>query len=352
MLNLKLETRNQKLPMTLRLAIVLTVTTVTQLAGGARTISCAPQSQAVMYQETRRLMWTKFEIVAYGPDRARLAEAANAAFEEIDRLDRQMSNYSETSELSYINRNAAHGDVIVEKELFDFLKGCIEYSRSTGGAFDITVGPLMKAWGFFDSKGRVPDPSELKSVTARVGYKHVLFNERTHAIGFDREGVELDLGGIAKGYAVDRAAEILRASGVTSAFVTSGSSSICAIGAPPGQASWRVEVNDPLDRSRKLEAIEIKDQSISTSGCHDKTFESAGKTYCHIMDPRIGRPIEGLLSATVITQSGVEAEVLSKALMVMGIDKARDFLKTRPRVRAILYYNQPEGGLGCARLNF
>lgn len=319
---------------------------------GALPVSPASQSQPVMYQEARRLMWTKFEIIAYGPVRARLAEAAEAAFEEIDRLDRQMSNYSETSELTYINRNAAREEVIVEKELFDFLKLSIDCSRTTGGAFDITVGPLIKAWGFFDNKGRVPEAGELRSVMTRVGFKHVVLNERAHSIRFDREGVELDLGGIAKGYAVDRAAAILRASGVTLAFVTSGSSSICAIGAPPGQKAWRVEVNDPLDRSHKLEAIDLKDGSISTSGCHEKTFESGGKTYCHIMDPRIGRPIEGLISATIITQSGVEAEVLSKALLVMGIEKARQFLKTRPHVRAILYYHQPEGGLGCARLNF
>jgi len=305
-----------------------------------------------MYQEARRLMWTKFEIIAYGPNRARLAEAANAAFEEIDRLDRQMSNYSETSELTYINRNAARSEVVVEKELFDFLKLSIEYSRTTGGAFDITVGPLMKAWGFFDNKGRVPGASELKSVTAQVGFNHVVFNQRTNGIRFDREGVELDLGGIAKGYAVDKAAEILLASGVTSAFISAGSSSICAIGAPADQTSWRVEVSDPLDRSHRLDSIEIKDRSVSTSGCREKTFESGGKTYCHIMDPRIGRPIEGLLSATVITQSGVEAEALSKALMVMGVEKAGDFLKTRPHVRALLYYKQPEGGIGCARLNF
>jgi thiamine biosynthesis lipoprotein len=338
--------------MIVKLAIVLSLIWIALPVVGQTTHSRAPQSQPVLYQEARRLMWTKFEITAYGADRARLAEAAEAAFEEIDRLDRQMSNYSETSELTYINRNAARGEVIVEKELFDLLKLSVEYSQTTGGTFDITVGPLMKAWGFFDSKGRVPDTSELTSVVSRVGFKHVVLDERTHAIRFDREGVELDLGGIAKGYAVDRAAEILRANGITSAFITSGSSSICAIGTPSGQTSWRVEVSDPLDRSHKLEAVEIKDQSISTSGCHEKTFESVGKTYCHIMDPRIGRPIEGLLSATVITQSGVEAEVLSKALMVMGLERAREFLKTRPRVRAILCYNQPEGGPGCARLNF
>ena len=336
----------------IRFTGVLIVTTATLLFGGVWPALSAAQSQPVMYQEARRLMWTKFEIIAYGPNRARLAEAADAAFVEIDRLDRQMSNYSDTSELSFINRNAAREDVAVEKELFDFLKLCVEYSRTTGGAFDITVGPLMKAWGFFDKKGRVPEASELKSVTERVGFSHVLLNEGTHAIRFDREGVELDLGGIAKGYAVDKAAEILRASGVTSAFVTAGSSSICAIGAPANQPSWRVEVSDPLDRSHKLEALEIKDRSVSTSGCHEKTFEAGGRTYCHIMDPRIGRPIEGLISATIVTQDGIEAEALSKALMVMGIEKAREFLKTRPQVRALLYYKQPEGGIGCARLNF
>jgi thiamine biosynthesis lipoprotein len=305
-----------------------------------------------MYQEARRLMWTKFEITAYGPNRERLAEAAGAAFDEIDRLDRQMSNYSDASELTYINRNAAREAVIVEKELFDFIKLSIDFSRTTGGTFDITVGPLMKAWGFFDNKGRVPEDGELKSVMARVGFKHVVFDEPTHTIRFDREGVELDLGGIAKGYAVDKAAEILRASGVTSAYITSGSSSICAIGAPPGQKAWRVEVNDPLDRSHQLDTIELKDRSVSTSGCHEKTFESGGKTYCHIMDPRSGRPIEGLLSATIITPGGVEAEVLSKALLVMGLEKARQFLQTRSHARAILYYSKPEGGMGCARLNF
>lgn len=297
-------------------------------------------------------MWTKFEITAYGSERVKLAEAANAAFEEIDRLDRQMSNYSDSSELTYINDNAARHEVIVEKELFDFLKRSLDFGRITGGTFDITVGPLMKAWGFFDKKGRVPDSGELQSVMSRVGYQHVTTNDKTHSVRFDRAGVEIDLGGIAKGYAVDRAAAVLKAAGVSSAFISSGSSSICAIGAPPGQKSWPVDVTDPLDRTRSIERIDLRDSSISTSACREKTFESAGKTYCHIMDPRIGRPIEGLISATIITENGAEAEVYSKALMVMGIERARQFLKTHSHIRAILYYNQPEGGLGSARLNF
>src|SRR5256712_2571251 len=241
------------------------------LASATVSESTMRQSQPAMYHEARRLMWTKFEIIEYGPDRTRLAEAAEAAFEEIDRLDRQMSNYSDSSELTYINHNAAHEDVIVEKGLFDLLKLSLDYNRETGGAFDITVGPLMRAWGFFNDSGRVPEAKELASVVARVGSKHVKLNERARTIRFDREGVELDLGGIAKGYAVDKAAVILRESGVTSALITSGSSSICAIGAPPKQAAWRIEVSDPTDRSQHLTTIDLKDESISTSGCHEKT---------------------------------------------------------------------------------
>ena len=314
--------------------------------------SSAHQSQPVMYQEARRLMWTQFEIIAYGPERAPLAEAAEAAFEEIDRLDRQMSNYSESSELTYINRNAARENVIVEKELFDLIRLSLDYSRLTGGSFDITVGPLMRTWGFFNGKGRVPDASELKTVMERVGSKHVTLNERARTIRFDRDGVELDLGGIAKGFAVDKAAEILRESGVTSALISSGTSSLCAIGTPPGHAAWKVDVSDPLDRAHHSGSVEIKDTSISTSGCHEKTFTSGGRTYCHIMDPRTGRPTEGILSATIITPRGVEAEALSKAAKIMGADWMREFLKTRRDTRAILYYSEPDGSLGCARLNF
>ncbi len=312
----------------------------------------ARQAQLVRYEQSRRLMWTTFEIVAYGESRARLAEAAEAAFEEIERLDNQMSNYSETSDLTYLNRNAAHREVTCEKELFDLLKFSLNCSRATDGAFDITVGPLMKAWGFFKGQGRVPEPKELTSVMARVGYQHVKLNDAKHSVRFDREGVELDLGGIAKGYAVDKAAEILREGGVRSALITAGTSSICAIGTPPDQAAWKVEVSDPTNRSRQMATLELKDQSISTSGCHEKSFEIGEKTYCHIMNPRTGYPVEGLLSATLITPRGVDAEVFSKALMVLGLEKAQAFLSTRQATRALIFYRQADGRLGTRRVNF
>jgi thiamine biosynthesis lipoprotein len=322
------------------------------LIGGSPADLSARQSQPIRYQEARRLMWTKFEIVAYGENQARLAEAAEAAFEEIDRLDRQLSNYSETSELTYLNRNAARAEITCEKELFELLKLSLDYSRATEGAFDITVGPLMKAWGFFKGQGRVPEAKELAAVMASVGYGHVKLDDAKRSIRFDREGLELDLGGIAKGYAVDKAAEVLRASGITSALITSGTSSFCASCTPRGQSSWKVEVSDPTNRSRQVMTLELKDQSISTSGCHEKSFEIGEKIYCHIMNPRTGYPVEGILSVTIITPRGVEAEVFSKALMVLGVGKARSFLKAHKATRALIIYRQADGSLGTAKLNF
>jgi FAD:protein FMN transferase len=309
------------------------------------------QTEMAQYQEARRLMWTKFEIVAYGTERSRLVEAANAAFEEIDRLDRQLSNYSQASELSYINRNAAGGEVTVETELFELLKLALDYSRTTEGAFDITVGPLMKAWGFFKGAGRLPSADELKAVLAKTGYEHVRLNPQKRTIRFDRQGVELDLGGIAKGYAVDKAAEILRESGVTAALITCGSS-IYAIGAPPRQAAWRVEVSNPLDPANAVMSLELKDNALSTSGCYEKIFTLGGKTYCHIMNPRSGQPIDDMLSATVITRRGVDAEVFSKVLMVQGVEKSKEFVKRQKGLRAIICFRKGQRTVETLSLNF
>jgi thiamine biosynthesis lipoprotein len=235
--------------------------------------------------------------------------------------------------------------------LFNLLKLALDYSRTTEGAFDITVGPLMKAWGFFKGQGRLPSADELKAVMAKTGYEHVALNPQRRTIRFDREGVELDLGGIAKGYAVDKAAEILRQSGVTAALITCGSS-IYAIGAPPNQTAWRVEVSNPLDPANPVTSLELKDNALSTSGCYEKIFKLGGKTYCHIMNPRTGQPIDEMLSATVITPRGVDAEVFSKVLMVQGVEKSKHFVNGQKGLRAIICFRGGQGTVETLRLNF
>lgn len=304
------------------------------------------------YHQSHRAMGTTFELKMFGEKREQLAAAAAEAFEEVDRLDAQMSNYKETSELSYINRTAWKKPVIVEPEFFRLIRLSLDHTRAVSGAFDITVGPLMRTWGFFRGEGRLPSAGEIKATLKTVGYKHVILDDTERTISFDLQGVEIDLGGIAKGYAVDKMAERLREYGIKSALISAGSSSIYAIGAPPGESAWQVAVRHPLDSRQTIESVSIKDASISTSGNYENFFKIGEKIYCHIMDPRTGFPVEGMLSVTVSAPSGVETDLLSTTLFVLGVEKSKEFLKARKDVRAIIYHrNSGERDVRCERIN-
>jgi FAD:protein FMN transferase len=296
---------------------------------------------AERYEASHDSMGTVFTIVAYGPDREALVRASNAAFDEIDRLDAQMSNYRPDSELSRINRLAASQPVVVETNLFDLISYSVQESAESRGAFDITVGPMMKIWGFFGKEGSVPTRSDLARARKRVGYRHIHLDAGRFEIRFDVEGLELDLGGIAKGYAVDRAVAILRNGGVEAAMISSGGSSIYALGAPPGERAWRVHLRDPLDKRKPGETVWLKDYSMAVSGCAEKSFTVGGKTYCHILDPRTGRPVEGMLMVAVLAPTGLECEALSKPLFVLKPDERLDWLKKSPAFNAVLYASLP-----------
>ena len=296
---------------------------------------------AERFEASHDAMGTLFTLVAYGANRDALARAANAAFDEIDRLDAQMSNYKAASELSKINRLAAREALAVELRLFDLIAESVRQSEASGGAFDITVGPLMKAWGFFRGEGRVPTRAELAEVMKRVGTRHIRFDREKHQIRFDVAGLELDLGGIAKGYAVDRAVEILQSRGVEAALVSSGASSIYALGAPPGERAWRIHLRDPFDKMKTGDLVWLKNYSLSVSGSFEKFFTLQGKTYCHILDPRSGRPVEGMLMTAVLAPVAVESDAQSTTLFVMGPEKSPVYLKSRPNLNAVIY--EPSG---------
>src|SRR5262249_3623509 len=162
-----------------------------------------------------------------------------------------------------VNREAARHPVSVDAELFDFIAESMRYTRESDGAFDVTVGPLMKAWGFFRGEGRMPSDDELAAARHHVGAAHVVLNPVDKTIAFDEAGVELDLGGIAKGYAVDRAVQVLRRHGVAAALVSSGGSTIYGFGAPPGRAAWEVMVQDPIDSRKAALTVTLKDRALS-----------------------------------------------------------------------------------------
>jgi FAD:protein FMN transferase len=282
-------------------------------------------------------MGCAYAIVGYGPDEPALSRALEAALDEVDRIDRLMSHYKAESPLSRLNREASLRPVAVEKELFDFLAESLRYSRESGGAFDVTVGPLMKAWGFFRGGGRVPGDAELAAARERVGYTHVLLDAAARTIAFDRPGMELDLGGIAKGYAVDRAVGVLREAGVAAALVSSGGSTVYGLGAPPGREAWTVEVQDPADPSRVAFTLPLRDRALSISGTSEKSFERDGVRYAHIMDPRTGRPVRGVLGVAVLAETGTAGDALDDALFVLGKERGRRYLERIPATEALLF---------------
>ena len=264
-------------------------------------------------------MGTTFTIALYGADRAATEAAADAALTEAQRLDALLSNYRPQSEWSVVNRTAAVHPVKLSPELFQLLAACLRYSEQSEGAFDITVGPLMKIWGFYKNSGHLAPPAEVKAVLGKIGYRHVHLDATAQTVWFDSPGVELDPGGIGKGYAVDRMVEILKRHGVERALVAGSDSSIYGLGAPPGHPEgWEVSIKDPKSPNRTLEHVFLKDLSLSTSGSYEKFFQADGHIYSHLMDPRTGYPAQGTVSVSVVTPRTIDSEAWAKPYFVNG----------------------------------
>src|SRR5688572_2079663 len=218
-------------------------------------------------EKTGDAMGSTFTIEVYGSDRVGMEAAVDAAFDEVRRLDDMLSNYKPQSEWSEINQHAAERPMKVSPEAFRLLEKCVEYSRASDGAFDITVGPLMKVWGFYKGSGRLPHRAEVAAALTKVGYRHIRLEPAAGTVWFDRTGVEIDPGGIGKGYAVDRMVDVLKKKGVQTALVAGSGSSIYGIGAPPTEPrGWPIQIKNPWDTTKTAAEVFLKDMSLSTSG--------------------------------------------------------------------------------------
>ncbi|HVX67349.1 MAG TPA: FAD:protein FMN transferase, partial [Bryobacteraceae bacterium] len=277
------------------------------------------EHQLLRLEESLDAMGSTYSIALYGYDEDRMEAAIEAAFNEVRRLDHLLSNYRSDSELTEVNRNAAAGPVKVTPELFELLANCQRYSRESEGAFDITVGPLMKVWGFYKGTGHLPSKAEVSEALKKVGYRNVILDAEHRTVRFSRPGVELDPGGIGKGYAVDRIVDVLKENGIESALISAGGSSIYALGTPNNESrGWEVKIRDPKDPRKTVEDLYLKNQSMSTSGNYEKFFEAEGRIYSHVMDPRTGFPAEGMLSVSVITPSTLDSEAWTKPYFILG----------------------------------
>jgi len=264
-------------------------------------------------------MGATFSVVLYGNSQASMNQAIDAAFDEAHRLDEILSNYKPASEWSRINREAAAHPVAVSPELFQLLYDCIDYSRASEGTFDLTVGPLMRAWGFFGGTHHVPSSDELREVLRIVGYQHIQLNARDRSVRFDRPGIEIDPGGVGKGYAVDRMVEILHSRGYSNALIAASGSSIFGLGNPPDEPrGWPISIADPWDHRNNAAQVFLKDMSLSTSGTYEKSFRVKGHRYSHIMDPRSGAPAESAVQVTVLAPRTIDSEVWAKPYFIQG----------------------------------
>ena len=209
--------------------------------------------------------------------------------------------------------------VEVSPESYAVIKESVRWSVKTDGAFDITVGPLLKLWGFTMKEGRIPDEEEIAEILPSVGYGKIALGEEGITIGLKAEGMAVDLGGVAKGYIVDRAVEVLKREGIASARVDAGGD-LYLLGSPPMKRFWRIGIQHPR-REDILAILKVKDGAVVTSGDYRNFFTIGGKRYCHIIDPRSGYPPEGVLSVTVLAERTADADALATAIFVLGAER-------------------------------
>jgi thiamine biosynthesis lipoprotein len=281
--------------------------------------TAADRPELLRLEKSGEAMGSTYSIEIYGGDRVKMEAAADAALNEARRLDDMLSNYKPESEWSQINQHAAERPMRISPEMFELLSACQEYSRESGGAFDITVGPLMKVWGFYKGTGHLPHRAEVTAALTKVGYRHIRLDRAARTVWFDRPAVEIDPGGIGKGYAVDRMVDVLKQMGVKSALVAGSGSSIYGMGAPPTEPKgWVVDIKDPWDKSKTVAEVFLKDMSMSTSGSYEKFFRAEGRIYAHIMDPRTGFPAQGSVAVSVVTPRTIDSEAWAKPYFVNG----------------------------------
>ena len=287
---------------------------------------------------SRRAMATTFEVAIPVGAHPNPVAAAEDALDHIDELEDQMTAYRDHSEVSRLNASAANGFVEVEARLFELFARCAVWTRETGGAFDIATGALTKAWGFYRRDGAVPPAHELVEAMRATGFRHVVLDETRRAVKFRQAGLELNLGAVGKGYALDRAAELLRTKwGVRSALLHGGGSSVYAIGRPPGDArGWPVRLKHPSLPDESLGVVRLRDAGLGTSAATFQFFEYNGRKLGHLLDPRTGWPAAGVASASVTAPTAAEADAMSTAAFVLGAAGAERLTRLRPALGAVV----------------
>ena len=294
----------------------------------------------------RLVMGTFARVVAVAADSKIVDKAIEAALSEIQSVDKLMSDYKSDSEISQVNRDGFARAVTVSEPTYEVLKRSIEFSKITGGAFDITVGPLVDLWHSAKKKNAVPSEEELAAAKTKVGFEKLILDDQQRAVRFAVEGMRLDLGGIAKGYAVDKAIEAMQKAGAIGGMVDIGGDLKCFGKPPKGKTKWSIGLQNPklnknTDESDLLFVLKLDSAAVATSGDYQQFALIEGKRYSHIINRRTGAGAQGLSSVTIITDSATDADALATAVSVMGAAKGLALIEKMPGVEAILVTSQP-----------
>ncbi len=286
-----------------------------------------------------RCMGTELRIVLFAPDEKVARESSWAVFERVDQLEQVISDYREESELEKVEPIATVRPKVVSEELYRIIDDSLRLARLTGGAFDITVKPVVELWREARRSGRLPDAGALQEALAKVGYDKVLLNPRTQAVRLAAPGMRLDFGGIGKGWAADKALQVLNEHGITRALIDVGGD--LRLGEPPpGKPGWRVEIQD---EAKSRSTILLSNCAVATSGDYYQFVEVGGERYSHIVDPRTGIGVRHAGTVTVIAPDGATADALATALSVLPAESGLRLVERMAGVEARISRTSTDG---------
>jgi thiamine biosynthesis lipoprotein len=305
--------------------------------------------QASLAQELQRYtfdsrhMGTQITIILYAGDETVAYRASKAAFERIEELNQIMSDYIETSDVNRLSKKSGSGEWMkISDDLYEVLKTSVQISEMTAGLFDVTMGPVTHEWRYIRMMGEpeLPDDEKLKHLLDKVGYQHIEFDRNRGSVRLNSKDMQLDLGGIAKGFAAEKAIEKLKEFGLESALVDAGGD-ITTSAPPPGRESWTVAVPKGITNGERLMAsLKLRDKTVTTSGDMFQFAEIDGVRYSHVINPKTGLGSVHRIQATVISDSGMYADALASACTLMQPDDCLNLISRIENTEVILYRAQ------------
>lgn len=309
------------------------------LCGVLLLLGCSERRIKIPYNETRILLGTFVNITIYDQDkdRAKIARAGEEAFQAIERIDKITSSFYDSSEVSLLRHGAGRDYQRVSKELLEVLREAIRISNITHSAFDVTIGPIMELWDFNSPSPQIPNTEQIKKRLPLVNYKNILI--KGDKVLLANSGMSLDLGGIAKGYAVDKAMEVLIKNGIENAMVDAGGD-LRTISGELTKGKRRVWIRHPRDKNSFFGYFRMDSGCVATAGDYERFFLYKGKRYHHLIDPKSGYPAQGCLSVTIKAETTAEADALATAVFILGPERGMDLIERLEGVEGVIIYRK------------